>query len=133
MHPIHTRKHSFRTDRNTDTSISNAVNYIETHIHCGLHVLAVFLDIPGVCDTIDRKQVIQALLLQGGDPTLVRSYNIYLTYIHIEIKESQSKLSTSTGFPQGGTCSAKFWIVALNEAIQILNRYTRGTWKRICR
>ena len=24
-------------------------------------------------------------------------------------------------FPQGGVCSAKFWIIAFNEAIEIIN------------
>ena len=27
------------------------------------------------------------------------------------------------GFPQGGVCSAKFWIIAFNEAIEIINSY----------
>ena len=27
------------------------------------------------------------------------------------------------GFPQGGVCSAKFWIIAFNEAIEIINEY----------
>ena len=26
-----------------------------------------------------------------------------------------------TGFPQGGVCSAKFWIIAFNKAIEIIN------------
>ena len=30
------------------------------------------------------------------------------------------------GFPQGGVCSAKFWIVAFNEAIHII--YTHGVY-----
>ena len=31
--------------------------------------------------------------------------------------------STGIGFPQGGVCSAKFWLVAFDYAIQIINRY----------
>ena len=27
------------------------------------------------------------------------------------------------GFPQGGVCSAKFWIIAINKAIEIINSY----------
>ena len=27
------------------------------------------------------------------------------------------------GFPQGGVCSAKFWIVAFNEAINMINQF----------
>ena len=128
LNPIHTRQHGFRTDRNTDISISNVVNYIECHIHREQHVLAVFLDIQAAFDTIDPKQVKEALMTHGGDPTLVKWYYNYITHrnLHIEVKGSQAKLSTSTGFPQGGVCSAKFWIVAFNEAIQILN--TQGVY-----
>ena len=35
-------------------------------------------------------------------------------------------ITTTTGFSQGGVCSAKFWIIALNEAIEILNQ--RGVY-----
>ena len=30
--------------------------------------------------------------------------------------------ATSTGFPQGGVCSAKFWLLAFNPAIEIINQ-----------
>ena len=88
-------------------------------------MLAVFLDIQAAFNTIDPKQVKKALLLHSGDPTLVKWYYNYITHgnLHIEVKGSQAKLSTSTGFPQGGVYSAKFWIVAFNEAIQILNMH----------
>jgi len=32
-------------------------------------------------------------------------------------------ITTGQGFPQGGVCSAKFWIVAFNEAINIINEH----------
>ena len=65
-------------DRNTDTSIPNVVNSIETHIHRKKHVLVVFLDIKAASDTIDLKQVEKALLLHGGDPTIFKWYYNYL-------------------------------------------------------
>ena len=34
-----------------------------------------------------------------------------------------SEGTINIGFPQGGVCSAKFWIVAFNEAIQIINSH----------
>ena len=34
LNPVHTGQHSFRTDRNTDNSISNVVNYIENYTYC---------------------------------------------------------------------------------------------------
>ena len=32
-------------------------------------------------------------------------------------------ITVGIGFPQGGVCSAKFWIIAFNEAIEIINEY----------
>ena len=31
--------------------------------------------------------------------------------------------STGVGFPQGGVCSAKFWLIAFDYAIKIINRH----------
>ena len=33
LKPLHTQQHGFRTDRNTETAISGAANYIEKHIY----------------------------------------------------------------------------------------------------
>ena len=35
-------------------------------------------------------------------------------------------ITATEGFPQGGVCSAKFWIIAFNEAIEIINK--RGVY-----
>ena len=32
-------------------------------------------------------------------------------------------MTIDTGFPQGGVCSTKFWIIAYNQAIHILNTH----------
>ena len=62
-----------------------------------------------------------SLLQHGGDQVLVNWYYNYIKHrnLHIEIKGCSKTLSTDTGFPQGGVCSAKFWIIAFNEAIEI--------------
>ena len=90
LNPIHTRQHGFRRDRNTETLISNVVNYIEEHIYREQHVLAVFLDIQAAFDTIDPKQVKNSLLLHGGDPTLVKWYAHKPTY-RSQRKSSQTE------------------------------------------
>ena len=97
LNPIHTRQNGFITDRNTDTHISNVVNYIEKHIHREQHVLAVFLDIQAAFDKIDPKQINKALLLHGVDSTLIKWYYHYITHrnLHKEVKGSQAKLSTT--------------------------------------
>ena len=42
---LHPNQHGFRTDRNTETAILSATNYIEKHIYNNEHVITVFLDI----------------------------------------------------------------------------------------
>ena len=44
-HPLHENQHRFRSDRNTDTAMSSAANYIKKHIYNGEHEIGVFLDI----------------------------------------------------------------------------------------
>ena len=124
-HPVHTRQHGFRSDRNTETSLSNVVNYIEKYIYNGQHVLGVFLDIQAAFDTIDPDKVKVSLSEHGGEQKLVNWYHNYIKHrnLHIQIKGCNKVLSTDTGFPQGGVCSAKFWIIAFNEAIEILNTH----------
>ena len=43
--------------------------------------------------------------------------------MYVDINGHQISCTTSLGFPQGGVCSAKFWIIAFNTAISILNEH----------
>ena len=124
-HPVHQRQYGFRDKRNTETSLFNIVNYIGKYIFNGQHVIGVFLDIQAAFDTINPDKVRTSLLDHGGNPTLVSWYYNYIKHcnLHIQIKGHNKILSTDTGFPLGGVCSAKFWIIAFNEAIEILNTH----------
>ena len=80
-HPIHTKQHGFRNDRNTETAISEAVNYIEKHIMNNQHTVGVFLDIQAAFDTISPKKIKESLLKHGGDPIMVGWYDLSLIHI----------------------------------------------------
>ena len=123
--PIHIQQHGFRTDRNTDTAISTVTDYIEKHIYNQKHVIGVFLDIQAAFDSIKPSKIKEALLLHGGDPLMVEWYYSYITHrnMFVDINGQQISCTTSLGFPQGGVCSAKFWIIAFNAAISILNEH----------
>ena len=123
--PVHTKQHGFRTDRNTETAISEAVNYIEKHVMNNQHTVGVFLDIQAAFDTISPKKIKESLLKHGGDPIMVGWYDSYITHrnIFININGENLSLLASAGFPQGGVCSAKFWIIAYNDALLILNKH----------
>ena len=43
--------------------------------------------------------------------------------LHVEINGNLVTKTVCKGFPQGGVCSAKFCIIAFNEAIEIINSY----------
>ena len=121
QNPLHTNQHGFRNDRNTETAISKTVNYIEKHIYNGEHVIGVFLDIQAAFDTINPDAVKAALLKRRGDEKMVIWYHSCITHrnLHVEINGEKLVLTTSIGFPQGGVCSAKFWVIAYDEAVYI--------------
>ena len=123
--PIHHKQHGFLSGRSTESAISNTVNYIEKHIMNKQHCVGVFLDISAAFDSIKPNHVRQALLKHGGDPEMVQWYFNYITHRDIEIAMHGDKriFTTGLGFPQGGVCSAKFWLIAFDYAIQIINRY----------
>ena len=56
---------------------------------------------------------------------MVQWYFNYISHRDIEITMHGviSLFSTGIGFPQGGVCSAKFWLIAFDYAIKIINRY----------
>ena len=56
---------------------------------------------------------------------MVNWYHSCITHrnLHIEINGEKLTLTTSIGFPQGGVCSAKFKVIAYDEAVYILNEH----------
>ena len=124
-HPIHKNQHGFQRGLSTETAISKTVNYIEKHINSGREVLGVFLDIQAAFDTICPKHIKASLLKHGADPDVAEFYYNYITHRHLTttIGGYTHTITVGIGFPQGGVCSAKFWIIAFNEAIEIINEY----------
>ena len=123
--PLHHKQHGFMSGKSTESAISNTTNYIEKFIMKKQHCVGVFLDISAAFDSIKPGHVRQALLKHGGDPEMVQWYYNYITHrdIDIDMHGERKTFSTGLGFPQGGVCSAKFWLIAFDYAIQIINRY----------
>ena len=124
-HPLHHKQHGFLTGKGTESAISNTTDYIEQFIMKRQHCVGIFLDISSAFDSIHPGHVRQALLKHGGDPDLVQWYHGYISHrdIYIDMHGDTARFSTGIGFPQGGVCSAKFWLIAFDYAIQIINRY----------
>ena len=122
-YPLHEKQHGFTVNKCTESAISNTVNYIEKFVFKNQYALGVFLDISSAFDTIRPDHIKNSLIKHGGDPDLVSWYHGYLTRrdLHFELHGYKLKRTTAMGFPQGGVCSAKFWLIAFDEAIQIIN------------
>ena len=122
-HPIHHLQHGFTKGKSTESAISNTVDYIEEFLFAKQHYLGVFLDISSAFDSISIDHIRQKLLEHNGTPDMVEWYYSYLgrRYLEVELHGEKVNLTTNTGFPQGGVCSAKFWLIAFNEAIEIIN------------
>ena len=103
-HPLHDNQPAFRSDRNTDTAMSSASNYIEKHIYNREHLIGVFLDIQAAFDTIQPEAVEESFLKHGGDEIMVNWYYNCITHrnVYIMINSEEMCLSTGVRFPQGG-------------------------------
>ena len=123
LYPLHDRQHGFMAGRSTESAISVTTNYIEQFLAHKQHCLALFLDISAAFDSIDIEHVKRALLKHGGDPDVVGWYHNYLSHRNLfaELHQETASCSTGVGFPQGGVCSARFWLIAFNQAIKIIN------------
>ena len=123
-HPIHHLQHGFTKGKSTESAISNTADYIEQHLYDDQHCLGLFLDISSAFDSISIDHIRHTLLQHGGTPDMVEWYYSYLQrrYLEVELHGETVHLTTGTGFPQGGVCSARFWLVAFDEAIRIINQ-----------
>ena len=123
-YPIHPLQHGFQIGKGTEAALSNTCDYIEQFVLKRKYCLGVFLDISSAYDSMDISHIRDSLYLHGGDEDLVEWYYQYLSHrvLHVPLHGERRSLSCSQGFPQGGVASAKFWIIAFNPAIEIINR-----------
>ena len=122
-YPIHSKQHGFTKGKSTESTISNTVDYIERCVFKRKTCIGVFLDISSAYDSIDISHIRSALYKHGGDVDLVEWYYHYLSHrlLTLNLHEQSIQIRTSVGFPQGGVASAKFWLIAFDPAIRIIN------------
>ena len=122
--PLHSNQHGFLPGRGTESAISDVVNYVEQKLFQSQHCLGIFLDISAAFDSISIEHVRDSLYSHGIEPDLVEWYYHYLQRrdLHFSLHGITISLQTGLGFPQGGVASAKFWIIAFDPAMQILNQ-----------
>ena len=90
--------------------------------------LAVFLDIKGAFDTICPKYIRKSLKAKGINKDLIEWYYNYIIHRNIDFKDSDFEITGTIdiGLPQGAVCSAKFWIIAFDYALNIINTDLTG-------
>ena len=122
--PVHEAQHGFRMGHSTESAISNTVNYIEKHVYNGEYCLAVFLDIQGAFDNIPIDKIKSSILKHVGNHDMANWYHYYLGHHRLEITQDDEVYTThlARGFPQGGVLSAKFWRLAFDDAVEIINK-----------
>ena len=124
-YPLHHKQHGFLSHKGTESALSYTINYIEKNIMDKKFCVGVFLDISSAFDSILPNHVRDCLLQHGGQPELVGWYYHYMTNrnISVQLHGETRSVTLNRGFPQGGVASAKFWLIAFNEAIRIINSY----------
>ena len=122
-YPINAKQHGFTKGKSTEGALSNTVNYIEKFIFRNKHCLGLFLDIKSAYDSMDIDHIRNSLYLHGGEGDLVEWYYGYLKsrVLKLSLHGEDFVCRATTGFPQGGVASAKFWLIAFNPAIDIIN------------
>ena len=122
-YPIHPKQHGFLKGRSTESAISNTVDYIEKCLFKGKTCIGIFLDISSAYDSISIEHIKESLYKHGADIDLTEWYFHYLSHriISLSLHGDTVKLHTAVGFPQGGVASAKFWLLAFDPAIHIIN------------
>ena len=121
--PVHARQHGFRSDRSTETAISELTSYVESFILKKEYCIGVFLDIRGAFDNIKPDCIHQSLLKFGAQRDMADWYLGYLKQRNVFFTLGNVTVARSVGieFPQGGVASAKFWLMAFDGAVKIIN------------
>ena len=128
-YPIHNKQHGFTKGLSTESAISNVADYIEQCLFRRSSCIGVFLDISSAYDSISIDHIRESLYKHGGEVDVVEWYYHYLSHRHLHMQLHGEKLHVTTrvGFPQGGVASAKFWLIAFDPAIRIINSmYVEG-------
>ena len=124
-HPIHRNQHGFQVGKGTEGALSGTCDYVEKFVLNRGYCLGLFLDISSAYDSMDIEHIRNSLYLHGGQDDLVEWYYNYLArrVLTITLHGATLDYVCGQGFPQGGVASAKFWIIAFDPAIEIINRH----------
>ena len=108
--PVHAKQHDFRSDRSTESAISEVCDYVEKHIYKKQFCVGVFLDIRSAFDSIQPLHIYKSLVRFGADEDMAKWYYRYLVHRNVIYSLDGCKVikSIAVGFPQRGVASAKF-------------------------
>ena len=86
-------------------------------------MLAVFLAIKSAFDSISPEHIRRSLLNHRAPAMLVEWYYNYIKCrnLTLELQDAKTEAEVGIGFPQGGVASARFWLIAFNMAVKLVN------------
>ena len=127
-HKISPHQHGFRSNRSTDTALSQFINGVEKSLENNEYHVAVLLDIKGAFDHMQPSLALDKLKAWGTDPGIVGVLEHYYKNrsITTSIPGGQLTMYPTKGSGQGGVLSPLLWNVSFDEAALIIN--TNGTF-----
>ena len=122
-HKLSPYQHGFRSNRSTDTALSQFVNEVEVSLENKLYHVAVLLDIKGAFDHLDPNLALRKLDEWGADPGITKTLQYYYTHRSITTAAPGGDITVypTIGSGQGGVISPLLWNVAFDEAATLIN------------
>ncbi|MEO1808482.1 MAG: reverse transcriptase family protein, partial [Bacteroidota bacterium] len=126
QNPLSRWQHGFRTEKSTETAITEVVNFIESAKLQGQFCIAILLDIQGAFDNVDASRARAALRERGFPPWFLEWYGDFLgnRYAKTEIKGEICYSNIKRGTPQGDVLSTLVWNVVYDPLLEGINNKT---------
>ena len=120
---ISNSQHGFRRGRSTGTALTLFTDFVNNELDKGNQILALFVDYKKAFDTLDHKQLLQAMEECGvGGPTndFLRSYLCGRTLCTVVDETRGAEAAVTLGVPTGSVYGPLGYIVHVNAVANVV-------------